>query len=113
MPTIDAGIFVILLGVGFGSIFMGGVVRNGYVFKLVGAFLFFALGIMMNAEYDVAYTVITDLNDGSEPITDKRYVVGDGSGEGNHAWLGWLFIGLGLAWTAFFFMDIFGAGILR
>jgi len=106
MPILDAGMFVILLGVAFGSVFMNGVVKNGFVFKLVGAFLFFSLGIMMNAEYEVAYTVITDVP-GTGTITEYRYIVGDGSGTSTtSSWLGWLFIGLALIWTGLFFMEV-------
>lgn len=106
MPVLDAGMFVILLATAFGSFFLSGLVKYGFIFKLVGAFLFFSLGIMMNAEYEVAYTVITTAPDG-DVTTDLRYIVGDGSGTNDTSkWLGWLFIGLALIWVGFFFMEI-------
>ena len=111
MAIIDAGIFVILLATAFGSLFMSNVVRQGYVFKLVGAFLFFALGIMMNAEYDVAYTVVTTDAEGNQS-TDIRYIVGGSAESQYHAWLGWLFVGFGLAWVALFFMDVMSGRLI-
>lgn len=102
-----------MLGVGFGSLFMGNAVKFGFVFKLVGAFLFFALGMMMNAEYDVAYTVTTSDPDGAGPLTgttELRYIVGDGEDSSSSigSWVGWLFIGLALLWVGLFFMDVMG-----
>ena len=108
MAVLDAGMFVILLATAFGSFFLTGIVKYGFVFKLVGAFLFFSLGVMMNAEYEVTYTVVTTNVDGEE-TTDLRYLVGDGSGAAeNAAWLGWLFIGLALIWVGFFFTEVMG-----
>jgi len=108
MPIIDAGMFIILLATAFGSFFLTGIVKYGFVFKLVGAFLFFSMGVMMNAEYEVAYTVITTNPDG-EITTDHRYIVGDGTGASEYSsWLGWLFVGLALIWSAFFFMEVMG-----
>ena len=108
MAIIDAGMFVILLATAFGSFFLTGIVKYGFVFKLVGAFLFFSMGVMMNAEYEVAYTVITTAPNGDQ-TTDLRYLVGDGSGSSEYSsWLGWLFIGLALIWSAFFFMEVMG-----
>lgn len=108
MPVIDAGMFIIMLATAFGSFFLTGIVKYGFVFKLVGAFLFFSLGVMMNAEYEVAYTVVTTDPDGDK-TTDLRFIVGDGSGAAENAsWLGWLFVGLALVWTAFFFMEVMG-----
>ncbi len=106
MAVIDAGLFIILLASAFGSFFFSGIVKHGFLFKLVGAFLFFALGLMMNAEYEVAYTVVNTDSDGNVS-TDMRYLVGDGTGSSEYSsWLGWLFIGLALIWTGFFFMEI-------
>lgn len=106
MPILDAGMFVILLATAFGSFFLTGLVKYGFIFKLIGAFLFFSLGLMMNAEYEVAYTVIVTQPDGDQS-TDLRYLIGDGSGTNETAkWLGWLFIGLALIWTGFFFVEI-------
>jgi hypothetical protein len=110
MAVLDAGMFIILMATAFGSFFLTGIVKYGFVFKLVGAFLFFSLGVMMNAEYEVAYTVIVTDSDGNQS-TDLRYLVGDGSGSNETAsWLGWLFVGLGLIWAAFFFMEVMGSG---
>lgn len=105
---LDAGIFVIMLGVGLGTFFMGRFVKYGFIFKLLGAFLFFSLGIMMVAEYEVAYAIITDDgNSTTAPETQYIYLIGDGSGEASNAsWIGWLFIGLGLIWVGFFFIEI-------
>lgn len=108
MPVLDAGMFIIILATAFGSFFLTGLVKYGFVFKLVGAFLFFSLGVMMNAEYEVAYTVIVTQADGDQS-TDLRYLIGDGSGSSeSSSWLGWLFIGLALIWTAFFFLEVMG-----
>lgn len=108
MPILDAGMFIILMATAFGSFFLTGIVKYGFIFKLVGAFLFFSLGIMMNAEYDVAYTVIMTDSDGNQS-TDLRYLIGDGSGNNETSkWIGWLFIGLALIWVGFFFMEIMG-----
>ena len=108
MAIIDAGMFVILLATAFGSFFLTGIVKYGFVFKLVGAFLFFSMGVMMNAEYEVAYTVVATDSDGNVS-TDHRYLVGDGTGTSEYSsWLGWLFVGLALIWSAFFFMEVMG-----
>ena len=108
MAIIDAGMFVILLATAFGSFFLTGIVKYGFVFKLIGAFLFFSMGVMMNAEYEVAYTVVSTDPDGNVS-KELRYLIGDGSGSSQFSsWLGWLFIGLALIWTAFFFMEVMG-----
>jgi len=115
---IDAGVFVIMIGTAFGSLFItNNIVRFGFVFKLIGVFLFFALGMMMNAEYDVAFTVTTSDPDGAlnvtsgagslQATTELTYIIGDGSSSNsNTSWIGWLFILLGLVWAGLFFMDI-------
>ena len=108
MPVLNAGMFVILLGTAFGSFFLSGVVKYGFIFKLIGAFLFFSMGVMMNAEYDVAYTVVSTAQNGDQ-TTELRYLVGDGtSGNETASWLGWLFVGLALVWSAFFFLEVMG-----
>lgn len=109
---IDAGVFVIMVGTAFGSLFItNNIVRFGFVFKLIGVFLFFALGMMMNAEYDVAFTITTSDPDGAgalQATTELQYIIGDGepSSNSNNSWVGWLFILLGLVWAGLFFMDI-------
>lgn len=106
MASIDAGIFVIMLGIAFGTLFMSRIIPYGYVFKLVGAFLFLALAVVMNAEYDVVYatTSVGDVN-----ATETQYIIGDGdpATNNNHNWIGWLFLGLGLAWIGLFFVELF------
>lgn len=108
MPTIDAGLFVIMLGIAFGSLFFGSITKFGFVFKLIGAIIFLSLAVVMNAEYDVAYTVVTSGGDLTEPIVDKRYIIGDGDPDtdNNQNWLGWLFILLGLTWVGLFLMEM-------
>lgn len=105
---IDAGIFIIMVAVAFGSFVLSNLVRNGYIFKMLGAFIFFALAIMMNAEYEVAYTHVVTGGDLGAPQNTLIYIIGDGDPDtaSNGQWVGWLFLGLGLTWAAFFFMDI-------
>lgn len=111
MAMIDAGIFVIMVAFAFGSLALANIIRNGFIFKLLGAFVFFALSIMMTAEYDVAYTSTNSGGSLTTPQTNLIYIVGDGdpNTDNNHQWLGWLFMGLGLTWCAFFFMDLMSA----
>jgi hypothetical protein len=105
---IDAGIFVIMLGIAFGSLFFGAITKFGFVFKLVGAIIFLSMAVMMNAEYDVAYTVVTSGGGLDDPIIDKRYIIGDGDDatDNNQNWLGWIFVLLGLTWIGLFFMEM-------
>ena len=97
-----------MLAVAFGSFVLSNLVRNGFIFKLFGAFIFFALAIMMNAEYEVAYTNIVSGGNLDAPQTTYIYIIGDGNPDtpSNSQWIGWLFMGLGLTWAAFFFIDI-------
>lgn len=97
-----------MVAVAFGSFVLSNVVRNGFIFKLLGAFIFFALSVMMNAEYDVAYAHDTVGGDLALNQNTMIYIIGDGDPDtpSNGRWLGWLFMALGLTWSAFFFIDI-------
>jgi len=107
MPIMDAGLFFILLAVGFISLLVS--FKMGSAFKMLGAVIFFALGIVMIADYDVAYAQETLHPDNSTMQTEITYIIGDGDDtDDNSSWLGWVFMAIGLFMALIFFMEMFG-----
>jgi|TARA_R100000655_G_scaffold107909_2_gene158997 hypothetical protein len=107
MAIMDAGLFFILLGVAFVSLLVS--FKMGSAFKLLGGVLFFVLGLVMMADYDVAYAQNTVLGNGTLAETKTTYIIGDGNDtDDNSNWLGWVFIAIGLFMSLIFFMEMFG-----
>ncbi len=102
MPIMEAGLFAILSGMAF--IFMMVSFRFGALFKLFSAIIFFALSVVLLAGYDVAFTTETTQTSPPKTITDERFIIrGD---DGTSAWLGWIFVGLGVFNAALFFIEM-------
>lgn len=100
MPIMEAGLFAILAGMAF--IFMMISFKFGALFKLFSAILFFALAVILFAEYDVAFT--TETTKGASVTTDIRYIIS--SDDGLNMVLAWLFVGLGVFNGALFFIEM-------
>ena len=100
MPIMEAGLFAILAGIAF--VFMMVSFRFGALFKLFSAVIFFALAVVLFAEYDVAFT--TETTQGQNVVTDLRFIIqGD---DGTSLWLAWIFVGLGVFNGALFFIEM-------
>jgi len=100
MPIMEAGLFAILAGMAF--VFMMVSFRFGALFKLFSAVIFFALAVVLFAEYDVAFT--TETTQGQNVVTDLRFIIqGD---DGTSLWLAWIFVGLGVFNGALFFIEM-------
>lgn len=103
-PVLDGGIFVLFLGLGLGALFAS--FAYGSWLKLLGAFLLLALGLIMNAQYDVAFT--NTASDGvNPPVKEVRYIIGDGDDttDNHQTWVGWTFIALGCLCAFAFLID--------
>jgi len=100
--VLDAGLFVLILGLAFG--FMIGSFKFGPVFKIVAAILFFILTLWMMAGYQVAYK--SDTFDPSTSTTQNttKYIISDTS---NGTWLGYIFMLFGLICCFLFVMETF------
>ena len=81
MAIMDAGLFFILLGIAFVSLLVS--FKMGSAFKLLGGVLFFVLGLVMMADYDVAYAQNTVLGNGTLAETKTTYIIGDGNDTGD------------------------------
>jgi len=100
MPIMEAGLFAILAGMAF--VFMMVSFKFGALFKLFSAVIFFALAVVLFAEYDVAFT--TETTQGQNVVTDLRFIIqGD---DGTSLWLAWIFVGLGVFNGALFFIEM-------
>jgi hypothetical protein len=80
--------------------------KVGAVFKLIGAVIFFTLGTVLLAGYDVQSVKIT--TDGSTVINETNYLIGNGDQDPNHtaSWLGWIFIIIGVLAAVMFFLEM-------
>lgn len=104
MPTFDAGVFLILASLAFGSLVAS--FKLGSAFRILGAIIFFALSIIMMANYDIAYH--TSTLDGATTINQTKYIIGDGNPATNEQtnWLGWIFLALGIYSSVLFITDM-------
>jgi hypothetical protein len=102
--TFDAGVFIIMLALGAVCIIAS--IKMGPVFKLLGAILFFTLGTVLLAGYDVQSTKIT--TDGTTTINETSYLIGNGAVDKNNtsSFLGWIFIVIGIAASFMFFTEL-------
>lgn len=76
----------------------------GALFKLFSTVIFFALAVVLFAEFDVAFTTETTQTNPSRTITDQRFII-QGS-DGTSVWLAWIFVGLGVFNGALFFIEM-------
>lgn len=100
-PLMEAGIFALMLGIAF--IFMMVSFRFGALFKVFAGIMFFTVGVILMAGYDVGFT--TETTDGNKLITDIRYIV-----HGDSSWLAWVLIGLGVFNCFLFVMEMIPSG---
>lgn len=105
MPEVGTGIFLILTIMGFGSMVISN--KFGALFAVIGAVSFFAISLMMFAQYDVVSTTI--YTDPSSQWNETNYLVG-AQGESQaesqqKTWLGWIFFILALVAVAVFFVE--------
>ena len=100
MPIMEAGMFAILVGMAF--IFMMISFKFGALFKLFSTILFFALAVILFAEYDIAFTSVT--TSGTTTIEDIRFIID--SSNGLNMMLAWIFVGLGVFNGALFFIEM-------
>ena len=104
MPIMEAGLFAILGGMAF--IFMLISFRFGALFKLFSAVIFFALSVVLFANYDIAYTTETMQENPPRNSTDIRFIIKGSADDGTSLWLGWIFVGLGVFNGALFFIEM-------
>ncbi len=92
MPTLDAGLFVILAGLAFAFMFLSFKLESIHdgVLKLLSMVLFFSLAIFLSAEYDVVY--VETATDGTSTWTTTKFLIDD-----NQQILAMIFYALGLA----------------
>ena len=110
MVEIGTGIFLILVGMGFGSLIISN--KFGALFAVIGAVSFFAISLLMFGNYDVVST--TTYNDGTTQWNETNYMVG---AEGDtdfeikqKMWVGWIFLVLGLIAVVVFFVEALKLG---
>lgn len=105
MAEIGTGIFLILTGMGFGSLIISH--KFGALFAVIGAISFFAICLMMFAQYDVVST--TTYKDSTSQWNETNYMVGaEGESQAESqqkTWVGWIFLILGLVAVAVFFVE--------
>ena len=108
MVLFDGGLFFLMLGLGI--FFMVTALKFSTVFHLLGAVIFFALAIIMLAGYDVAF--ITVIEDGTNQINQTNYILGDGTTttQSNSAWIGWIFLLIGVLMSIMFFFGMMNNG---
>jgi len=110
MPEIGTGIFLILTGMGFGSLVVSH--KFGALFAVIGAISFFAISLMMFANYDVVST--TTYEDSVSQWNETNYMVGGQGDTQDEAeqkiWVGWIFFVLGLVAVAVFFVEALKLG---
>jgi hypothetical protein len=112
MAEISAGLFFLMLGVGFFSILLslrGG--AFGTVFRLVSIIVFFGVSMLMFGGYDVTWIELTD--DGTSQITTTQYIIGNASNVPDNMSqpLGWVFLALGIILSLLFLTDAFRGNI--
>lgn len=103
-PTFDAGTFLILLVLGVISLFAS--IKLGAIFKLLGAIIFFTLGTILLAGYDVESMKMT--TDGTTVINETNFLIGNTNADPNHtaSWLGYIFLIIGILASILFFIEI-------
>lgn len=109
MPVLDGGLFIILSGVGFGSLILSS--KFGATFAIIGAVGFFALALFMFANYDVTFT--TNYEDGTNAWNQTSYIIGsnaDVEEVQQKLWMGWIFMMFGLTAIVLFFIQLLGIG---
>lgn len=98
----DGGLFLVLLGIGVLFI----IPRFPIQFKLIAVFIFFGLGTVLIAGYDVGFESTSTVI-GDETTIEIFYLIGDSDPSTfneNSTWVGWIFIAVG-ALTSFGFLS--------
>ena len=98
----DGGLFLVLLGIGIMFI----IPRFPIQFKLMAVFIFFGLGTVLIAGYDVGFES-TSIVTGGATTTEIFYLIGDSDPatfNENSTWVGWILIAIG-ALTSFGFLS--------
>ena len=99
MSMFDGGLFVVLLSVSVAFMAIG---KFGLPFKLISVFIFFGLGTVLLAGYDVGFVNnYQEVNSSGTPVDLQStwYMIGDGDAatfNDNATWVGWIFIALGM-----------------
>jgi hypothetical protein len=97
----DGGLFLLLVGIGILFI----IPRFPIQFKLMAVFIFFGLGTVLIAGYDVGFESTSTV--GSVTTTEIFYLIGDADPSTfneNSTWVGWILIAIG-ALTSFGFLS--------
>ena len=101
MPQVEAGMFLIMLGIALVALLMS--FKLGTMLKAVSAILFFVLSIMMFADYDVVYTNVVTGGACSPTCTETKYLINE-----NQSWLAWVFVILGIFSALMFSLELMG-----
>jgi len=95
---------------GFGSLVVSH--KFGALFAVIGAISFFAISLMMFAQYDVVSTTV--YTDATTQWNETNYMVGEEGESEDEAeqktWVGWIFFILGLVAVAVFFVEALKLG---
>ena len=101
MTIIDAGLFLLVIGVAFIMLFIS--FKFGAVFKMIAMILFFVLSLWMFANDQVAYKSDTFDPTTSTTQNTTKYIISDTS---NGTWLGYIFLLFGIVSGFLFFMEL-------
>lgn len=73
----DAGLFFILMGIGFLTFFLKVPYKEAFMF--VSSAIFFTLGFVLFANYDIAFISYSSVSDGITVLTGNstNYIIGD------------------------------------
>lgn len=100
----QAGMFAILLG--GAVIFMILSFKFSFLLRVVSCVMFFALAIVLLAQYDVAFTSTSETTIGGTNATSTsiKYIIQGDTG----VWLGWICMILGIFTGFLFFIELIG-----
>jgi len=110
MPIISASIFLILAGMGFSSLLISH--KFGAMFAVIGAISFFAISLLLFANYDVVSQ--TTYVDNTSQWNQTDWIIGGENDDEEEVqpkiWIGWLFFVLGLVAVVVFFVEALKLG---
>jgi len=110
MVEIGTGVFLILVGMGFGSLIVSH--KFNPIFAILGAVSFFTISLLLFANYDVVST--TTYVDSTSQWNETNYLIGGENDDQNEIqpkiWLGWMFLIFGLMSVIVFFIELLKSG---
>lgn len=112
MPVIATSIFLILAGMGFGSLVISTLTKFGVFFAAIGTVAFFTISLMLFSNFDVVST--TTYVDSTTQWNETSYLLGGENDDSEEVqpkiWIGWLFFTFGLVGVVVFFLELLKLG---